>query len=289
MYDKCSEYKRLIMASTVARVTVGIPYHSSVNPIQLKKAIDSILNQTLRPSEVHLLRDGKVSGELQQVVEGYQDEIIKHFNFDQNRGLAAVLNYSLKETTTEYYARMDADDIAFPNRLEIQLRFLEENKNVDILGSWVQEINNDGKKEMIRKVPELHADIIKNIWACPLIHPTVVFRTASIRDTTLFYNERLRRRQDYELWYRCVKEGLVFHNISKPLLFYRFTEDWFAKNNFSVIWEQVKIGWRGNWLLKMPLKSYIGAAFPLIKTILPAKAGVQLTKYLKKIDPRNKV
>jgi len=268
-------------------VTVGIPFHKSTDSLQLESAIKSILNQSRKPDVVHLIQDGEISQELEEVVNQFQGSIIERITFQENHGLAYVLNSSINKTDTKYYARMDADDIALPNRLLKQLDFLESNPDIDILGSWTIDINNHDNELSIRKVPTNDKHIKKFIWTCPLIHPTVVFRISSIKKTEL-YNSNLQRRQDYEFWFRCVKAGMKFANIPEPLLKYRYTEDWFKKNTPGVIWQQVKMGWKGNKLVNASFGAYIGTLFPIIKILLPAKIGLKLNNFFKRLDPRDK-
>lgn len=266
-------------------VTVGIPFHKSTDSLQLENAIKSILNQSRKPDVVHLIQDGEISQELEEVVNLFQGSIIERITFQENHGLAYVLNSSIKKTDTKYYARMDADDIAHPERLEKQIDYLEENSSVDILGTWAIDIDENEKQLSIRKVPSKYEEIIKYIWTNPLIHPTVVFRLESINKTEL-YDPSVRKRQDYEFWFRCAKKGLNFANIPESLLYYRFTENWFKKNNSRVIWDQVKMGWKGCYDLKLPIYSYFGVSIPLIKILFPKKIGVSLANLLKKVDPR---
>lgn len=269
-------------------VTVGIPYHNAANPEQLCKAIESIINQHEKPQTIHLIQDGPVSQDIKNVVNKFIDfDLIEHIVFNENQGLAKALNFSIKKTVTKYYARMDADDIAEPHRLKRQMEFLNKHPDVDVVGSWARDIDENASELSIRKVPSNHKDIVKYIWTCPIIHPTVIFKRDAIIAGGL-YNESIKRRQDYELWFRCVKKGLIFANIPEPLLKYRFTEDWFKKNNAKVIWQQVKMGWKGCWLIGAPPQSYIGSTFPLVKILLPKWLGMKLTNTFKKIDPRDK-
>jgi glycosyltransferase involved in cell wall biosynthesis len=271
----------------MADLTTGIPFHNGVDPQYLKSSIDSILDQTVLPEKIHLLQDGPISDELKNIRDQYSNhQLIDYYKFEENIGLTRVLNYSINKTETTYYARMDADDIAYPDRFLKQVQFLEENSGVDIVGSWAIDIDEQGKKVSTRRVPTDHQDIVKYIWTNPMLHPSVMFKKASIQRVGM-YNEDMRKRQDYELWFRCVKEGLQFKNIKEPLIKYRFTEDWFEKNDANVIWNQVKTGWRGCRLLGTSPMAYLGVLFPLIKILFPKKIGIQFTKMTKKIDPRN--
>ena len=268
-------------------VTVGIPFHKSTDSLQLESAIKSILNQSRKPDVVHLIQDGEVTKNVKAVVNQFQNNIIKRITFQENHGLAYGLNYSLQKSGTKYYARMDADDIALPDRLSKQLEFLEARPHIDILGSWALDIDNNEKELSIRKGPTNHEDIVKYIWTCPLIHPTVVFRLSSILKTEL-YDSSLKRNQDYEFWFRCVKAGMKFANIPEPLLKYRHTAEGFKKNTLGVIWQQIKLGWNGNRLVGASIIAYVGILFPLVKILLPAKIIVILNSYFRRLDPRYK-
>ncbi|MFW6046971.1 MAG: glycosyltransferase, partial [Candidatus Woesearchaeota archaeon] len=263
-------------------ITIGIPLHKSANAIQLKEAIDSVIDQKLTPYEIHLIQDGEITPEIAIILDNYIGRKgIKHIHLKCNVGLAKALNESIKQCSTNYYARMDADDISHPERLQKQMNYLAQNPNIDICGTWAKDIDAKGDVLSTRKVPANHKDIVKYIWTCPLIHPTVVFKVSSIKRVGL-YNEELTRRQDYELWFRCVKANLRFANLPEPLLLYRFTEEWFEKNNRKVIWDQVKMGWHGCNLVKAPPKAYIGITFPLIKLLIPKKVGIKLSDVIKK-------
>jgi glycosyltransferase involved in cell wall biosynthesis len=254
----------------------------------LEGALQSILDQTMKSYELVLVEDGDIGNDLKEVIDRFRSSItIKSVVLDQNMGLAKALNVGINHCKSILIARMDADDIMLPTRLEKQIKYLHKNPDVDILGSWAYDINADENQLSLRKVPAAHQDIIKYIWTCPLIHPSVMLKKQSLLDVGL-YNENITRRQDYELWFRCAKAGLKFANIPEPLLLYRFTDAWFDKNNSSVLWQQVKMGWRGCRMLKLGPFAYIGTAFPLFKILLPKKAGMKLSGLIKRIDPRNR-
>lgn len=140
-----------------ASITVGIPFFSKTISKQFQTAVDSILAQSLQPDEVHLIQDGPVSEELSQLVKTYVESFsyIKHLLIEYNSGLAHAINFSILNTTSKYYARMDSDDIAHPQRLAKQIAFLEAHSDIDILGTWAIEFGDDPFTEQvfIRQVP----------------------------------------------------------------------------------------------------------------------------------------
>lgn len=268
-------------------VSIVMSVYSGDKAHYLECALQSVADQTLKNYELVLVEDGTIGADLQAVINRFRSSIkIKSVPLKQNKGLATALNAGISNCKNELIARMDADDIMLPNRLEKQLEYFRQNPHTDILGSWAYDIDAEGNKLSLRKVPATHQKIMKYIWTCPLIHPSVMFKKQSLLNVGL-YNESIARRQDYELWFRCAAAGLQFANIPEPLLLYRFTEAWFDKNNASVLWQQAKMGWRGCRMLKLGPMAYIGTAFPLLKILLPKKAGMKLSGLIKRIDPRN--
>ncbi len=126
-------------------VTVGIPFHRGACAEHLRLAVDSILNQTHRPYRVHLIQDGPVSDDLTALVNDYvaRGPHIEHLLIPDNSGLPNALNLTIQQTRSPYYARMDADDISRPDRLEVEARYLGEHPAVDIVGSWAIEFHDD--------------------------------------------------------------------------------------------------------------------------------------------------
>lgn len=270
-------------------LTVILPVYLKDNPFYLDLALESIwVKQIYKPDEIILIQDGPLTTDLLAVIDRWHLEIGSVFNklvLDENHGLAFALNRGIEVSRSKYIARMDSDDISLPCRFHIQMTFLYDHPEVDVLGSWAQDIDENGCELSLRKVPVYNREILKYIWTCPLIHPTVVFKKSSIQRVGL-YSEKLKRRQDYELWFRCAQASLNFYNIPTPLLLYRYTDEWFVKNNFHVIWKQVLIGWKGSFMLGAGPLAYVGTAFPLVKLLLPKKIGLYFTDYFRKIDPR---
>lgn len=213
-------------AELSAMVTLGIPFHEGVPNNHLEQAIKSILNQTVIPSEIHLIQDGEVSESKARVIRKYLEpnKITLMVN-KKNYGLAYSLNRSIEQTKTKYYARMDSDDIALPQRIELQISYMEKNPCVDILGSWALEFKNDNYKNQkdlfLKKMPTAQRDI--EAWfhfRNPLIHPTVVFRR-SVFSKTGMYSEKFKSDQDLELWGRALKNNVKIANLPIPLLLFR--------------------------------------------------------------------
>src|SRR5690606_29608389 len=237
-------------------------------------AMDSLwCKQSLKPTQIVLVLDGPLSDELYAEVKLWGEQlvdVIKLIELPENRGLGAALNIGLRHCSNEYVARMDADDIAYPDRFLTQIKFLTENTDIDIVGSYATEVDWNGSTGALRKMPLLHKNIVENLWACPFIHPSVMFRTAKIIAVGN-YEPTLRRRQDYELWFRCAYAGLKFANIGQPLLYYRFNQYSHKKQPLALAWEQAKIGYTGSSKLEMPFWKRFACFVPFFRALLPSK------------------
>jgi len=265
--------------SVLMSVYNGFPY--------LSEAISSILQQTYSDFEFIIIDDCSVDGSL-QLIEKYaaSDARIKLIKNQSRLGLGASLRHGVEIAVGQWIARMDSDDISLPERIEKQMEYVVAHPQIDILGSYAIDIDEHGNENGQRRVPISHVQIAKYIWTCPIIHPTAFMRKSSLIKSGSYGTEK--RRQDYALWFRCAASGLQFANLPQALLKYRFTGDYFRRNNLKALLIQVKIGWIGCFQVKAAPVAYIGVVVPLIKGILPRGFGMFISKILKKFDPRNK-
>ena len=180
----------------------------------LKAAIDSILNQSFMDFEFLIIDDGSTNPDVSETIKKYKDERIKYF-FIKNGGIARALNYGLKQAKGEYIARMDSDDISLPDRFAKQVKFLDENQDISVLGAWFDFF----PESHIIQHP-LYPDIYDFIQACCIGHPTVMWRRQDFKKHKLKYNPDYRC-EDYELWSRAVRV-LKFANLPEVLLKYRW-------------------------------------------------------------------
>lgn len=181
----------------------------------IKEAIDSILNQNFKEFEFIIINDASTD-DTGSVILSYNDHRIKYYENEKNLGLTVSLNIGLSKCRGKYIARMDADDISMPDRLEKQVRYMEEHLGVDILGT---NFIIEGKEYIL---PESHQDCEIMLLEKPCFgHPTVFFRSSSVKDKQLRYNEEIQFAQDYALWIDAVMNKLKLANLQKSLLVYR--------------------------------------------------------------------
>jgi glycosyltransferase involved in cell wall biosynthesis len=205
----------------------------------------------------------------------------------ENIGLAGALNVGLKNCTHKLVARMDTDDIAMPERFEKQVAQFKANYNIDVLGTYAQEFDDKESLGSIRIMPTTHQAIFDNLFSCPFIHPSVMYKKDLILSVG-GYDERLKRRQDYDLWFRCAMHNMNFENIPESLLKYRFTADTHSRQSRKILWAQAKIGFKGVRALKQPVWKGLGAFFPLFRSFLPSKLEHLFYKLFKRFDPRQR-
>lgn len=186
----------------------------------LYDSLNSVINQSYSNLEIIVIDDGSTDNSL-SIIKCFNDRRIKVIS-RENRGLIYSLNEGLNIAKGNYIARMDADDIARADRIETQLNFLLKNKNVSVVGSYANIIDEYGINIGIKKKASSNFTI-KTIcfFGSPFIHPTIMFNRALIKEQ-LYYSNEFIHAEDYELWARLVVcEKFKFYNIKDTLLDYR--------------------------------------------------------------------
>jgi len=192
----------------------------------LAQAIESILNQTFQDFEFIIINDGSTDRS-EEIIKSYDDDRIILIN-QQHKGLIYSLNYGLQKAKAKYIARMDGDDISLPDRLAIQLSFMEKHDDIGVLGTGCQFIDHLGflTGEKLNRQGE-HFEILNSILKAKgyvsIIHPTVMIR----KDLLLRvggYNERFPVCEDVDLFLRIAKISKL-HVIPDMLLLYRLHQE----------------------------------------------------------------
>uniref|UniRef100_UPI0011E6F564 glycosyltransferase family 2 protein n=1 Tax=Campylobacter concisus TaxID=199 RepID=UPI0011E6F564 len=189
----------------------------------LDDAIQSILKQTYKNFEFVIINDGSNDRSL-EIIKKYKNEddhiiLISR----ENRGLISSLNEGIAKARGEYIARMDADDISLPFRIEKQLQVMEHDKNIVVCGSWIN-IFGENINEKVARYFEHDKQIKANLLvSCCFAHPSVMIRKDALTNNNILYDERFKNAEDYYLWTQLAKVG-KFYNIPEILLKYRFLE-----------------------------------------------------------------
>lgn len=215
-------------------ITVAIPFYNAEK--YLAQAIESVLDQTLQDFVLLLIDDGSTDHSLKIARQFAEDPRVQIISDGKNQNLGYRLNEIPKYTTTEYLARMDADDIMHPQRLEIQLNFLKNHPETDVVGSNIYSINEHDFVTGARLPFRTHyAEKVHSFW-----HPTIMAKTGWFRKNP--YDVKAYRVEDAELWLRTFSTN-NFIRLSSPLLFYReFGSAYYKKYiaGFPGVWYSVK-------------------------------------------------
>lgn len=182
------------------------------------KAIESILKQSFSNFELVIINDCSTD-ETDSIIRSFSDPRIRVLTNSNNLGLPNTLNRGLEESRYEYIARMDADDISHPKRLEKQIEFLDAHPGTGICGSWIQTFG-DGKEEVIRYPADSASIKSSLLFSSPIAHASIVARRDVILRNKLAYSNNYPCAEDYELWVRFSKVT-EFYNIPEMLYYYR--------------------------------------------------------------------
>lgn len=213
--------------------SVLISVYYKDEPSALSLALNSLVTQTLEPNEIVLVKDGPLSNDLESVIFSYTNlySYIKVFELKENSGLGKALNLGLQKCQNELIARMDADDISYSRRMEIQWKFMENNPDVAVVGSALEEFDTaPGDLSRYRILPT-KSDALK-IFALsrsPLNHPTVMFRKSVVLDVGGY--EDCLYFEDYYLWLKLISNNYKIANLKEPLLYFRSGNDMIGRRH----------------------------------------------------------
>lgn len=214
-------------------ISVLMSVYYKEKPEYLDEAIKSIINQTYMPKQIVIIKDGQLTEKLNIVIDKYKNkykELIDVFELKENMGLGFALRFGVEKCKCNYIARMDSDDISRKDRFEKQIQFLEQNKNIDILGGYIQEYDKTMKKEIsIKKVPLNNFDIYNEIKVKNTFnHQTVIFKKKSVLEVGNYRNCKI---EDYDLWIRMILNKMDMANIEDILVDYRTSHDMYKRRS----------------------------------------------------------
>lgn len=216
----------------------------------IETALDSILNQSYQKFELIIINDCSKDNS-SNLINQYYDERIKVFNFQKSVGISKCLNKAISLAKGKYIARMDADDIAYPNRLKYQLKFMQQNPKIDLLSGNINYIKSTGKSYILKnlivffsnkkinnsllKIIILHENVVK--------HPTVFAKKKLL--TKIRYNSDYDSVEDWQLWIRLLNKNFCFYIDDSKVLNYRI------HNKQNSIKSKTKLYKLKNYILKI--------------------------------------
>ncbi len=201
------------------RVSVLMAVHDE-KPTFLVQAIESILTQTVESLELVIVDDGSTSEETRGILKRYS-EITRRIKLisTENLGLTKALNIGLKHCSAEFIARQDSDDWSAPQRLESQLRFLENHPECGIVGSFATICNGVGERLWVKRIAPNAFSMSKLTKVNPVAHGSLVFRKQFLSEIGP-YDERFRLAQDYEILVRAASRSRI-GLVMEPLYYLR--------------------------------------------------------------------
>lgn len=187
----------------------------------LREAMVSMLSQTFKDFELIVLDDCSPDN-AEEILDAYDDSRIVRYKGEKNVGLSNVLNVGIGMARGKYIARMDSDDISLPQRLQVQVDYLEKHPDVDLVsvgmrlfgakeGTWIREINPEKVK-------------IEAMFHSPILHASSVWRKESFEKYGLRFRQEMVPAEDYDLWTRALLKGLKLVNLPEVLYEYRIHE-----------------------------------------------------------------
>lgn len=204
------------------KISVVLPVYNG--KLYLKKAIDSILNQTFTNFELIIINDGSTDNSL-AIINSYNDPRIVVINQSQ-KGLSKTLRESIPICKGVYIARMDQDDISFNTRLEEQYNYLNDNINVSVVSNsvaFIDEFDNFLGRSFAPTNEKTISYMLLN-KGCVINHPSVMFKKSDYFKTEGYCVEVGDILTDYYLWVSFLKNNFKIHNIKKILLKYRILQ-----------------------------------------------------------------
>jgi glycosyltransferase involved in cell wall biosynthesis len=213
-----------------SKISILLPTFNAGNNLFL--AVKSILNQSFKNWTLLILDDGSTDNSLQKI-NNLSDERIKIFKNKINKGISYRLNQGIKLSSTKYIARMDSDDISFPDRLEKQFNFLEKNKDIDLVASKASFFfDNNYQISGFLPYKKYHHLIIARPWkTIPMPHPTWMGRCMWFKKN-LYKIPPMHLAEDQELLLRTMVDS-KFYSLPSVLLAYRKSKFSFYKNLIS--------------------------------------------------------
>ena len=244
----------------------------------IAKCIDSILAQTYKNWEF-IICDDCSTDRTNEIVSEYaeKDSRIKLIKNKTNSKLATSLNNCLTVAKGEYVARIDADDIALPERLEKQVEFLNQHYEFAVVGSAVKVF--DGEKVLFERFGKTEPTKEDVLHGPTFMHPTIMLRKRVYDDLGGYtVSQRTMRGQDWDLWFRFYAKGYRGYNLNEILLLYHESPDDYKKRTLKTAKGYTKTALNGYKLLGVPKIKYIFAFKPMISVLTPEYLKRKLRK-----------
>ena len=239
----------------------------------IEAAIQSLVDQTYPEWELVVCDDGSKDGSfetLTRITRSLTKRVVVLRN-DENRRLSATLNRCLSHATGKYIARMDADDLCSPERLEAQVAYLQAHPDVHLVGTAMERFGDVGAGGLV--IPPAEPDKRSLKSGSPFCHATIVTHR-KVYDELGGYNEStgVERVEDIDLWFRFFGAGFVGRNLAEPLYYVREDEAAIVRRTLRNRWNLLLAMYRGYATLRYPMRWYLWPAVQFLKVLIPRQA-----------------
>lgn len=215
-------------------ISVILPFRNASNTLQ--RAIESILNQTFKNFELILINDGSDDHPI-DILSKYDDPRIKTIHLPTS-GIVFSLNQGINISRGQFIARMDADDYAYPDRLELQRQFLKENREIGVVSGTVTYSGDRNKKmgyalyvDWINSLKTSDQIYLNRFVESPICHPSVMIRRNLFDEYGLYKVGGFP--EDYELWLRFMDQGVQFSKVDAVILDWYDDEQRLSRNHMN--------------------------------------------------------
>ncbi|MBR2240767.1 MAG: glycosyltransferase [Clostridia bacterium] len=218
--------------NTYPKYSVLMSVYCKEKPEWLDYSIESMMKQTVMCDEFLLVEDGPLTDELEKVIEKYKTRYPDIFNIvkiEKNGGLGPALKLGVEKCRNEFIARMDSDDYSVPDRIEKQFKVFENNPDIDLVGSNVEEFEEEISNITCHVIlPENQKEIYKfSKKRCPFRHPSLLYKKSAVLKADNYRDFYLC--EDYDLYIRLLKTGCKCYNIQEPLVYMRIGKDFYKR------------------------------------------------------------
>lgn len=197
-------------------VSILMPVYKTAS--YLREAMDSILSQTFTDFELIILNDCSPDN-ADEILDTYTDSRIVRYKGEKNVGLSNILNVGIGMARGEYIARMDSDDLSTPDRLQIQLDYLEAHPEIDLVSAGMQLFGAKDEVWIREQNPEKVK--IEALFHSPILHASSMWRRMRFEENGLRFRQEMVPSEDYDLWTRAMVKGLKLVNLRQVLYKYR--------------------------------------------------------------------
>ena len=223
-------------------ISVLMSVYKNDLPQNVRAAVESVVNQTLKPKQIVMVVDGPVSAELKNELLQLEKEIdiYKNFWLQHNCGLGHALREGTKHCEYNFIARADSDDICLPSRFEKQFAYLNEHHEVGVVGCLGQEFyDREENLVSVKTAPEEHEQIVEFMKSrCPICNTSAMIRKSSLLEVGGY--ESWPWAEDWYLWIRMYLSGIKFYNIQEVLVKIRINQGTFNRRHGIKYYKSIK-------------------------------------------------